>query len=69
MTTGDYESIAAKLKEVLDRLGRDDARHRERPAVYDAAEALAELFGRDPEFDRRRFLEACGLPWYKGGGT
>ena len=57
MTRKDYQLIAGALK---DALGAVDHPHRT-GAVLAAQELAYRLRDDNPRFDRKRFLEACGL--------
>lgn len=67
MTRKDYELIADAIKDELGEyadvpgMGIDNSN--ERSAIVSTARAIADRLGEDnPNFDRERFLSACGQP-------
>lgn len=60
MTKKDFEFIAAKVAELFDTTA--DPTQAVDIAVADHATDLADYFAtRNPNFDRSRFLQACGM--------
>ena len=57
MTRRDYHLLAAALRAAAERTA-DPAK---REGIYDAALAIADACGERSNFDRRKFLDACGL--------
>lgn len=59
MTRKDYVLLAEALKAVVQSVDKP-----ERTGAMLAAHELSYRLGQDnPRFDRRRFIEACGLEW------